>query len=242
MSSRALSVLLGSGIAAGVLVPALLWADGATRPGYSLWHHGASQLGTGERGWLLMINFVLGGLLLAAFAAGVRRALRAGQGGGRGSTWGPILLAATAAGLVVAGLVPTDPALGYPPGQSNPGQPHIVTASGIVHQVAGFLLFAGLSAAAYVLAGRLGQTSRRWAVYSRLSGTLIIVFAFAAGIAYRLDTQGIWRPAPAGMLEHLALLAGFCWAAAVAVHLLRHAGVHHTSRPSPEAHDTDAHQ
>ncbi|MEV1249392.1 DUF998 domain-containing protein [Nonomuraea sp. NPDC049750] len=227
MSSRTLSVLLGSGIAAGVLVPALLWADGATRPGYSLWHHGASQLGTGERAWLQTINFVLGGLLLAAFAAGVRRALR----GGRGATWGPILLAATAAGLVVAGLVPTDPALGYPP-----GQPHVVTTAGVVHQVAGFLLFAGLSAAAYVLAGRLGQTSRRWAVYSRLSGTLIIVFAFAAGIAYRLDTQGIWRPAPAGLLEHLSLLAGFGWVAALAVHLLRrHASGRRASAPSPAA-------
>ncbi|MEV0386816.1 DUF998 domain-containing protein [Nonomuraea sp. NPDC050643] len=239
MSSRTLRSLslLGSGIAAGVLVPVLLWADGATRPGYSLWHHGASQLGTGERAWLQTINFVLGGLLLAAFAAGVRRALRSGHG----ATWGPILLAATAAGLVVAGLVPTDPALGYPPGQSNPGQPHIVTASGVVHQVAGFGLFAGLSAAAYVLAGRLGQTSRRWAVYSRLSGTLIIVFAFAAGIAYRLDTQGIWRPAPAGLLEHLSLLTGFCWLIAVGVYLLRrHAGGRLTSAPSPAAHDTDA--
>ncbi|MFC5827251.1 DUF998 domain-containing protein [Nonomuraea insulae] len=62
MSSRTLPVLLSGGIAAGVLVPVLLWADGATRPGYSLWHHGASQLGTGERGWLQTINFVLGGL------------------------------------------------------------------------------------------------------------------------------------------------------------------------------------
>ncbi|MGP3913306.1 DUF998 domain-containing protein [Nonomuraea sp. 10N515B] len=212
MTSRTLSSLLGSGIAAGVLVPVLLWADGATRPGYSLWHHGASQLGTGERAWLQTINFVLGGLLLAAFAAGVRRALR----GGRGATWGPILLTTAAAGLIVAGLVPTDPALGYPP-----GQPNIVTASGVIHQVAGLLLFAGLSAAAFVLARRLGEASRAWAVYSRLSGTLIIGFAFAAGIAYRLDTQGIWRPAPAGLLEHLSLLSGFCWLIAVGVHLRR---------------------
>ncbi|TMR92306.1 DUF998 domain-containing protein [Nonomuraea basaltis] len=212
MTPRTLSALLGSGVAAGVLVPVLLWADGATRPGYSLWHHGASQLGTGERAWLQAINFVLGGLLLAAFAAGMRRALR----GGRGATWGPILLAAAAAGLIIAGLVPTDPALGYPP-----GQPHIVTASGVVHQVAGLLLFAGLSAAAFVLARRLGEASRAWSLYSRLSGTLIIVFAFAAGIAYRLDTQGLWRPAPAGLLEHLSLLAGFCWLIAVGMHLRR---------------------
>ncbi|MFB4278915.1 DUF998 domain-containing protein [Nonomuraea sp. MTCD27] len=212
MTSRALSALLGSGVAAGVLVPVLLWADGATRPGYSLWHHGASQLGTGDRAWLQTINFVLGGLLLAAFAAGVRQALR----GGRGAVWGPILLAATAAGLVLAGLVPTDPALGYPP-----GQPNVVTTAGRVHQLAGFLLFAGLSAAAFVLARRLRETSRAWSRYSRVSGVLVIILAFAAGIAYRLDTLGLWRPAPAGLLENLSLLAGFCWLVAVGVRLRR---------------------
>lgn len=206
-------VLLAGGIAAGVLVEVVLWVDGATRPGYSLWHHGASQLGTGDRAWLQTANFVIAGLLLAAFALGVRRTL----GSGRGATWGPRLLATAAAGLVLAGLVPTDPALGYPPGQQATG----VTASAAVHQVAGLALFAGLSAPAFILARRLGETSRSWAVYSRLSGSLVIIFAFAAGIAYRLDTLGVWRPAPAGLLEHLALLAGFCWTIAVAVHLLR---------------------
>ncbi|MGN9843945.1 DUF998 domain-containing protein [Nonomuraea sp. H19] len=223
MTTRILKPLLGSGVAAGVLVPVLLWADGATRPGYSLWHHGASQLGTGERAWLQTVNFVLGGLLLLAFAAGLRRVLR----GGRGATWGPVLLAAAAAGLIVAGLVPTDPALGYPP-----GQPTGVTTGGLIHQVAGFALFAGLSAVAFVLARRLREASRGWAAYSRLSGALIIAFAFAAGIAYRLDVLGVWRPAPAGLLEHLSLLTGFCWIIAVGVHLLRGhvpGGLKHTS-------------
>ncbi|WP_188197382.1 DUF998 domain-containing protein [Nonomuraea sp. SYSU D8015] len=116
--------------------------------------------------------------------------------------------------------MPPGPALGYPPGRSAPaaGAP---TTSGLIHQAAGFALFAGLSAAAFVLARRLGQARRAWAVYSRLSGALIITFAFAAGIAYRLDVLGLWRPAPAGMLEHLSLLTGFGWIIAVGVHLLR---------------------
>lgn len=83
------------------------------------------------------------------------------------------------------------------------------------------MLFAGLSAAAFVLAGRLREAGRGWAVYSRTSGGGVIVFAFAAGIAYRLDTLDIWRPAPAGLLEHLSLLTGFAWIVAVSVHLLR---------------------
>ncbi|GAA1761409.1 DUF998 domain-containing protein [Nonomuraea bangladeshensis] len=212
MADRPRTMLLGSGVLAGVLLPALLWADGASRPGYSLWHHGASQLGTGERAWLQTVNFVLAGLLLLAFSAGLRQSLH----GGRGATWGPLLLVITAAGLIVAGLVPTDPALGYPP-----GQPAGVTTSGLVHQVAGFALFTGLSAAAFVLARRLRKEGQGWALYSRLSGGLIIGFAFAAGIAYRLDTLGVWQPAPAGLLEHLSLLTGFSWVIAVAVYLLR---------------------
>ncbi len=221
--------LLASGIAAGVLVEVILWVDGATRPGYSLWHHGASQLGTGDRAWLQTANFVIVGFLLAAFAFGVRRTL----GSDRSATWGSRLLATAAAGLVLAGLVPTDPALGYPPGQQATG----VTVSGAVHQVAGLALFTGLSAPAFILARRLGETSRSWTIYSRLSGSLVIVFAFAAGIAYRLDTLGVWRPAPAGLLEHLALLAGFCWTIAVAVHLL-HAQPADRSGPAAAPADT----
>ncbi|MFD0887180.1 DUF998 domain-containing protein, partial [Streptosporangium algeriense] len=125
---RSTAPLLACGTVAGVLVPALLLLDGATRPGYSLWHHGASQLGTGERGWLQTANFVIGGFLLLAFAAGMRRALPAD----RPMVWAPFLVAAAALAMVVAGIVPTDPALGYPPGRSE-----TVTTAGRLHGLAG---------------------------------------------------------------------------------------------------------
>jgi Protein of unknown function (DUF998) len=206
--------LLGCGVAAGVLVPALILADGSTRPGYSLWHHGASQLGTGERWWLLTLTFVIGGLLLIAFSAGLHRVLPPG----RAATWGPVLTATAGVCLVVAGVIPTDPALGYPP-----GEPEVVTVAGRVHGLIGLILFVALSAAGFVLARRLGEAGRGWAAYSRISGTLVIVLAFAAGIAYRLDVQGILRPAPAGLLEHASLLIGLCWIAALGARLSRSA-------------------
>lgn len=133
---------------------------------------------------------------------------------------GPDPAAAAGIGLVVAGMVPTNPALGYPP-----GDPSVVTPSSVVHQVAGLFLFGGLSGAAFVLAPRLRAASRSWAIYARISGMLIIVFAIAAGIAYRLDTQGIWRPAPAGLLEHVSLLAGFGWLIAIGIYLHRNGTV-----------------
>ncbi|GAA4039351.1 DUF998 domain-containing protein [Nonomuraea soli] len=206
------TILLACGIAAGALVPAVLLIDGATRPGYSLWHHGASQLGTGERGWLQTANFVIGGLLLLAFAAGIRRVLVVG----RAAVWAPVLLMAGGLAMVVAGIVPTDPALGYPP-----GLPEVVTTAGRVHGLAGLVLFAALAAVPFVLARSPGVGSRGWARYSRWSGALVIAFAIAAGLAFRLDVQGVVRPAPAGLLEHAALLVGFAWIIAAAARLRR---------------------
>jgi hypothetical protein len=66
-----------------------------SRPGYSLWHHGASQLGLGERAGLQTVKFVLGGILVVGFSIGVRQVLQSG----RGANWGPTLLAAAGIGL-----------------------------------------------------------------------------------------------------------------------------------------------
>ena len=204
--------LLASGIIAGAVLPIILGVAGATRQGYSVWRNGVSQLGTGDGAWVFAVAFVLGGALLGLFALGLRRVLRSG----RGATWGPIVIAIAAAGFIISGLVPTDPALGYPP-----GEPPTATLAGRIHQGAGTLVFGGLSAAAFILARRLRSDARRLANFSLVTGTLIIVFAFAAGIAYRLDSLEIWRPAPAGILEQLSLLAAYGWLIAIGVHYSR---------------------
>lgn len=201
--------LLIAGVAAGILVPVVVLIDGATRPGYSLWRNGVSQLGTGDRAWLFATTFIIGGVLLALFGIGLRLSLR----GGRGGTWGPIMLLVAAVGFVVGGLVPTDPALGYPTNETGSAS---VTA--VIHQVAGLPIFAGLTSACFVVARRIAEDGRGWAVYSRVSGALIVALAFAAGIAYRLDTLDIWRPAPAGLLEQASFIVGYAWIALVAQH------------------------
>lgn len=73
-----------------------------------------------------------------SLALGLRCVLRSG----RGATWGPIVIAMAAVGFIISGLVPTDPALGYPP-----GEPPTATLAGRIHQGAGTLVFGGLSAA-----------------------------------------------------------------------------------------------
>jgi hypothetical protein len=201
-------LLLGAGVLAGTVTPVVIVIDGSTRGGYSLWRNGVSQLGTGERAGLFTATFVVCGLLLVLFALGLRKILVSG----RGAIGAPIMIIVAAIGYVVGGFVPTDPALGYPSEATGP-----ISTAGAIHQVAGLMIFAGLAAAAFVLARRLREQGRGWAIYSRLTGALIIVFAFAAGIAYRLDTLGIWRPAAAGLLEQISLLIGYGWLVAVAV-------------------------
>lgn len=200
--------LLASGVIAGATLPVILGVAGATRQGYSVWRNGVSQLGTGDGAWVFAVAFVLSGVLLGLFALGLRRVLRSG----RGATWGPIVIAVAAVGFIISGLVPTDPALGYPP-----GEPPTATLAGRIHQGAGTLVFGGLSAAAFILARRFRSEARGPATFSVVTGTLIIVFAFAAGIAYRLDSLGIWQPAPAGILEQLSLLAAYSWLIAIGI-------------------------
>ncbi|QCO98253.1 DUF998 domain-containing protein [Arthrobacter sp. 24S4-2] len=204
--------LLASGIIAGAMLPIIVGFDGATRQGYGVWRNGVSRLGTGDGAWVFAIVFVLGGALIGLFALGLRRLLRSG----RGATWGPIVIALAAVGFIIGGLVPTDPGLGYPP-----GEPPTATLSGRIHQGAGTLVFGGLSAAAFILARRLRSDARGLASFSLVTGTLIIVFAFAAGIAYRLDSLEIWRPAPAGILEQVSLLTAYGWLIAIGIHYYR---------------------
>ncbi|MDQ0079297.1 DUF998 domain-containing protein [Arthrobacter oryzae] len=204
--------LLAGGIIAGVMLSVVIGVVGATRGGFSVWRNGVSQLGTGDGAWVFTVAFVLGGVLLGGFALGLRRVLRPG----RGATWGPIVIAMAAVGFIIGGLVPTDPALGYPPGELP-----VATLAERIHQGAGTLVFGGLSAAPFILARRLRPDARGLATFSTVTGTLIIGFSVVAGIAYRLDSLGILRPAPAGILEQISLLAAYGWLIAIGIRYRR---------------------
>ncbi|GAB3430961.1 DUF998 domain-containing protein [Flindersiella endophytica] len=212
-SSRRARPLLLAGAVAAPLLLLVIGVDGSTRSGYDTWHHGVSQLTLGELGWLERLTYVLCGLVLAAFAVGVKRRLVSGAG----ATWGPRLIAAVGLGLVVAGVFPTDPAFGYPVAAVE-----TVSANGRLHQLGGSLLFAGLIGACFALARRFGRDERRgWTVYSTVTGCLVAASALAAGIVYRLETVGVLTAGPAGGLERIAFLLGFGWITLLAVHLMR---------------------
>jgi hypothetical protein len=72
-----------------------------------------SLLALGDLGWMQAANFIVFGVLELAFAIGLRPAI---LGDADGSRWGPPLVAVFAMGIIAAGVFPTDPGGGFPPG------------------------------------------------------------------------------------------------------------------------------
>ncbi len=206
--------LLYAGVVGPLLFIAVFLIEGFTRPGYSQWRNFVSQLATGEGGWLQVANFLVFGTLLLAFALGLRQALR----GSRGSIGAPVLFALVAISILAAGIFTTDPALGYPPGQAT-----VQTTRGLIHGLAGLATFTILPAAAFVMAWHFGAApgARLWVAYSIVVGVVILV-CFALGIAASdMDESGTWPNAPTGIIQRIAIIAGWTWISMVAWHLIR---------------------
>ena len=71
--------------------------------------HPVSSLSIGELGWTQIVNFVISGCLILAFAIGLWLMLRPS------SFWGPLLIGLMGIGLIGSGIFVTDPLNGYPP-------------------------------------------------------------------------------------------------------------------------------
>src|SRR5260370_6809603 len=81
--------LLYAGVIGPLLFIVVFIVEGLTRPGYSAWRHYVSQLATGDGGWVQVVNFLVCGSLMVAFAIGLRHAFRVS----RGSIGPPLLFA-----------------------------------------------------------------------------------------------------------------------------------------------------
>ncbi len=193
--------------------PALFVASfliqGAVRPGYDPLRHPVSSLSLGHpAGWVQVATFLGTGVLVSAYAVGLAR-----SGTGR---WTPILVAAVGIGLVGAGIYPTDPINGYPPG--SPDQ-SAQTATGELHQLFSTPVFTALPAAALVLGARFARAGEQgWARYSRITAAAFwVCFVLSSigfgGVPALVPTGGLW--------QRLSLVVGFAWLVAVALHLLR---------------------
>ena len=208
-------LLLMCGVIGSFLFTIVYLIEGATRPGYNAWHQAISLLSQSNQGWEQITNFIVCGLLIIAFAIGLRQTLRTG----RGATWGPILLAAVGVGLIVAGVFVTDPAQGYPPGTPDGSTVH-PTLLGTIHFAIGTpAVFGLLPLACFVLARRFAEETQQkgWAVYSVLTGVLML--AFFVGFIITGIHDG-----PAGLMERLSIMTGMAWIVLLATLLLRKTG------------------
>jgi len=206
--------LLLAGVVGPLLFIVAFIVEGLMRPGYSAWRHFVSQLATGDGGWVQTTNFLVCGTLVAAFAIGLRQALR----GGRASVAAPILMFLFGCSLIVAGVFTTDPALGYPVGVL---QTH--TVHGMIHGLAGLAAFTLLPACALVMTRRFAgdAATRRWAIYSALVAVVIIGGFIAGDVFSTLDARGALPNAPTGFVQRIAIIAGWTWIAMVATRELR---------------------
>ncbi|GIH92317.1 DUF998 domain-containing protein [Planobispora siamensis] len=204
--------LLGT---AGPVLFVLVWlVEGALRPGYDPMRHWVSELALSGRGWIQITAFLLSGALITAFGLTLRRTVPG---------WGPRLIAVAGVALFLAGVFVIDPGL-YNPG----GSPAVTTWHGILHDVFGPIMFFSVAAAAIVLSRRFGRG------YGLAGGIGTIAFWLAAGALNGMDHAGVWSPAPAGLLQRLAILTGFAYLVYAAWQSARR------SRQAPRARSTAA--
>jgi hypothetical protein len=186
--------LLTCGAVAGPLFVTVAAAQYLGRDGYDLRRDPLSVLSLGSLGWIQIANFVVAGLLIVAFAAGVRRVLHPGRGG----TWGPLLIGGFGVGLIGGGVFVTDSA----------GTAASHSWHAIAHDVAAGVALDAMIVACFVVARRFAKQGQRgWAVASVVVG----VVALAVSWWPHLDSVSVRLAVAVTLL--------FGWAAALAVRL-----------------------
>ena len=194
---RVTKSLLGYGVIAGPVYVVASLTQALTRDGFALSRHEWSLLADGSHGWIQITNFIVTGLMVIAFAVGLRRALTPEDGNvvagidRTGACWAPRLIAVYGLGLIAAGVFRADPAFGFPIGTPPGAAP--VSWHGLLHFASAGVGFSCLAVACFVLARRyVAERRPGWAVWSRLTGVLFLAgFALvAAGGGNRLANLG----------------------------------------------------
>ncbi|MEZ0341549.1 DUF998 domain-containing protein [Mycobacterium sp. pV006] len=179
---------------AGALLTSVSLGAALTRPGFDLTRHANSQLALGDQGWIQTANFIVSGLLVTAFAAGVWRVIGSHRSGRIGAVC--LGLYGLLAGVVV-GLFPTDPMFGFPPGAraDSPGF-HSASTSAQVHAVASSTGFFAVTCACLAFA-RYFRSVRRsgWARWSWGAAAAVLAVAVYMS-ASAPSTVGTFNYAP----------------------------------------------
>lgn len=196
------SPLLVGGLVAAVAFNLVWLVAGARRDGYRPTYHPISALSLGPAGWVQATSFVVAGLLLGGFSAGVRAA--------GASLAVSLLIAVAGLGLVGAGVLPMDPMRGYPPGAVE-GDPDDHSWQHRWHDYASIAVFLAVPAAA--IASGVGEGGW-WRWYS--IGNAIVTLGLLGwfGVAYERDAPR------AGLIQRSFVLVFWTWIASLGLRLL----------------------
>lgn len=180
--------------------------EGSTRPGYDAWRQPISALSLGPGGWVQQINFVVYGVLLVLSAVGWYRFL----GPGHDAIWFPLLQSISGLCLIGAGVFSLDPLPGYPPGAALAP----ATVHGTLHSIVAWALILTLAQGCFTLAIYFVRLFhwRGWAVYSYITGALILIFW---GLFVRNPTGPL-----AGLVERLSAGSHDLWICVLTATLL----------------------
>jgi hypothetical membrane protein len=201
---------LWAGVAAPILFTTVYLIEGATRLGYDPLRHQVSLLSLGDRGWVQTLSFLVTGALMLVFAIGLRGWLWGGPSG----RVTPAAVAVAALGLFLAGVFPTQPLFGYPPGTPE-GMARDISPGSVLHVLGAILFFFGLIVAAAAFAVRSWrEESTGWAVASAGAAVVIFVCFGASGGG---PSGELLFPDATGLLQRIALLAGLGWVLAIAL-------------------------
>jgi hypothetical membrane protein len=196
--------LLIAGLVVGPLFTLAYLLEGAVRGhGYSPIRHPVSSLSLGPYGWVQVLAFLVAGVLVLLFAAGLRP--------GRAV---PVLVALWGVGLLGAGVFTTDPVGGYPTAATP------VTWHGQLHDLAFSLPgFLALTLAMLVTAAAAARRHARWfALYSALSAGAFVVLLTLSNIGFTGTDP--WA-ATAGLWQRLCVTVGWLWLAVLAINRCR---------------------
>lgn len=194
MSIRCTRALLVAGTAGPVVFVLTYLVNGAMQPDYDSTHDTISTLSIAPHGWIQVANFVVYGTLTLCFALALRRfeAIR---------TSGYVSLLVAGIGLILIGVFPTDPALGFPA-----GEPDTVTPIGTVHSLGALVVFLAFPVAAFAAAGR---PFRGWSAFSIATAVLSLVAVGAFFAAFEGTVEG--ADSQAGLFERLPTLFIGIW-------------------------------
>lgn len=171
--------LLWTGIILGPIFYAVVLAQILTRTGFDISRQPLSLLALGEGGWIQTANFIFAG----ALGLGLAAALFAIDKGPSGFA-AAILIAVFGAGIIVAGLFPSDPSMGFPPGAPE-GVPEVMSQTSKLHGLGFMVSFSALTLA-FAAFGFMFWDDHRAIAIASLAMVIVIPVVIGAGMS-RMD-------------------------------------------------------